>query len=151
MVVEGFDLAAQALFRPAELRHAKSEFVQRHQVLLVSYQQPLHGRRGAAQFLLQVRPLGRRRRALMLLLQTAIELATDEGRVRHQARDVLPNESVQVVLTDRMVVANPSASALAGGEAAGATIVDVPAATSIDLWGSEVGVAAASARDQSLQ
>ena len=94
-------------------------------------------------------PLGCRRRALAVLIEAAIELATDEGRVGHQARDMLPNERVHVILTDWTVVANASTSALS--VATGTTIVDVPAITSPLLRGTEVCVAAAPARDQSLQ
>ena len=105
----------------------------------------------SAQLPLEVRSLGRRRRASTVILETASDLTTDERRVRHEAHDVFPNEIVNMILTDGTVVANPPASALAGSVGASTTIVDVPAATSSSLRCADVSVAAASTGNQPLQ
>src|SRR6266581_1973443 len=147
--VEGVDLAAEAGFAGAQVRHPCAQLVDGDELLGVG---PDHGGDrggglGEGQFQLVALPGDRVGGAGPL--ESLADLGADQGRVGEQAGDVVPDDGVEVVGADRLVAADPPALVAVVVAAQAPVVVDLAAGG--PRGGAVVAVAAGRAGGQALQ
>jgi hypothetical protein len=147
---QGAELAAQAELAGAESGHTLPQFVEGDQLFLVGLDQP--GDRGGAfaQCLLEALLPGGGGVGGAQLLQPPVDLGPDQLRAGEQAGDVVPDDLVEVVGADGLVVADAAVFVAVVVGAQAPVVVDLVARGGGGV-AAVVGVSAARTRGQALQ
>jgi len=147
---QGVELAAQAGFAVTQLGHARAQLVEGDQLFLVGLDQPGDGPAGLRQCLFEALLGGGGGVGGAQLIEAPVDLGADQGRVGEQPGDVVPDEVVEVVGADRLVVTDAAVfvAVVVGSEAA--VVVDRVAGGGGGV-SAVVGVSAGRARGQALE
>ena len=147
--ISGLDLAAQAGLAGAQAGHLGPQLVDGDQLLGVGLDHRGDRLGGLGQRGFQAFALAGDRVAGAGCLQPFGDLGADQRRVGEQARDVIPDDSVEVVGADRRVSAHTAALIPVVVAAQASVVVDLPGRGA--GRGAVVGVPAPRARGHALQ
>ena len=147
--VKRVELVTQTGLASTQLWHAGPELVEGDQLFLEGVDQPGDRCGGLGQAVIDACALGGGGISCAVLLEPAVDLGADQGRIGEQAGDVVPDNGVEVVGAHRLVRADPAVLV--------AVVVRARAAVVVDLLvrgarrGAVVGVSAATAGAHPLQ